>query len=49
VLGRGPRLGCGRTPRPGTSGCFGCMSSPTSARYRSPASVSVTCAPGWPR
>jgi hypothetical protein len=31
-----------------TSGCSGCMSSPTSARYRSPASGNATFVPGWP-
>jgi hypothetical protein len=46
--GSGPRPGCGRTPRPGTSGCSGCTSSPTSARYRSPALASGTYARGWP-
>ena len=38
---------CGRTLRPGMSGCSGCTSFPTSARYRSPASANGTYAPGW--
>ena len=32
--GTGPRLGCGRTPKLGMSGCSGSMYSPTSARCR---------------
>jgi hypothetical protein len=46
--GSGPRPGCDRIPRPGMSGCSGCMCSPPSGRCRWPASASVTCAPGWP-